>query len=422
VTVAALKLVLLIAAAMVLAQFVDWPYLDEITIALIGLLLVCYLWSRFSLRGLAVRRETATDRVQVGQTLRERLELRNRGLVAKLWIEVRDYSSLPGHAASRVVHVRGRDTVVWTADTVCTRRGRFRIGPLVIQSGDPFGLFPTSMRVPGAYDVIVYPATFDLSGYPMPHGQLTSGAAMTRRTPYVTPSVSGLREYAPGDAFGRISWTASARIGRWMVKEFDLDPSADVWIVLDLDSRHHRAITGAPARQPIAPWLTSTEEYGVSIAASLARRCLGERLNVGLIASSSRPTVVVPDRSERQEYRILEHLATARADGTRPLAETLIAEERRFRNRSTVIVITPSTDEAWVAALAQAAGRRARSAAIVVEAATFGAADPPMLVIGALAATGIPAHLIKFGDDIPSALVAPRGIAPSRVSGVMHRG
>src|SRR5687767_6614614 len=151
---AALKLVLLIVLAVVLAQFASWPYLDQIAIALVGLLLAGYLWSRFSLHGLAVRRETATDRIQVGQTLRERLELHNRGLVAKLWLEVRDYSSLPGHTASRVVHVRGRGVVTWTAETVCMRRGRFRIGPLVILSGDPFGLFPSSMRVPGAHDVV----------------------------------------------------------------------------------------------------------------------------------------------------------------------------------------------------------------------------------------------------------------------------
>ena len=418
---AALKLLLLIAAAVGLAQFVRWPYLDQIAIALIGLLVAGYLWSRLSLHGLAVHRGTATDRIQVGQTMRERLELRNRALFAKLWLEVRDYSSLPGHTASRVVHVRGRDAAAWMAETVCTQRGRFRIGPLVIHSGDPFGLFPTSLRVPGSYDLVVYPATVDLSAYPMPTGQLTAGAAMTRRTPYVTPSVSGIREYDPGDAFSRISWTTSARFGRLMVKEFDLDPTADVWIVLDLDMGYHRAVAGEPSRRPAAPWLTSTEEYGVSIAASFARRGRAEGRNVGLIASSGRQQVVVPDRSERQEFRVLETLAIVQADGARPLAETLLTEARRFRDRNTVIVVTPATDDAWVAALAQAVGRRARAAAIVLEAATFGEADSPLLVVGALAATGIPAHLVKFGDDISAALAAPRGMIPSH-AGVMHRG
>ena len=38
------------------------------------------------------------------------------------------------------------------------------------------------------------------------------------------------------DGFNRISWSATARLGRLMVKEFDQDPTADVWVVLDLHS------------------------------------------------------------------------------------------------------------------------------------------------------------------------------------------
>ena len=419
---AAAKLTVLVLAAVILAQFVSWPYLDQIALVLVGLLVAGYAWSKSSLRRLGVVRETASDRVQVGQTLRERIELRNGGRLAKLWLEVRDYSSLPGHSVSRVVHVRGRGAARWTVETFCTQRGRFRMGPLVIASGDPFGLFPTTLRIPGSHDVLVYPAIYDLSAYPLPPGRLTAGATMTKRTPFITPSVSGIREYLPGDAFGRISWTASARLGRLMVKEFDLDPTADVWVVLDLDKGYHRVAGGDRARDPAAPWLTSTEEYAVTIAASLVRRCLGEGRNVGLCANAGRAAIVPPDRTDRQELKILELLATIQADGTRPLAEALLAETARFRDRSTLLVVTPSTDETWVGALAEVAGRRARTAAIVVEAATFAPADPPLLVVGALAAAGVPAHLIKFGDDVAAALASPRAMVPTAAGNMVRYG
>jgi hypothetical protein len=134
-----------------------------------------------------------------------------------------------------------------------------------------------------------------------------------------------------------------------------------------------------------------------------------------MIASCARPVIVPPERSVRQETRILEPLATAAVDGTRPLAEVLLAERLRLRDRSTIVVVTPSTDEQWVEALAEIGGRRGRTAAIVLEAATFGGADPPLLVVGALAAAGIPAHLVKFGDDISLALTGDAGGARARV-------
>jgi uncharacterized protein (DUF58 family) len=48
----------------------------------------------------------------------------------------------------------------------------------------------------------------------------------------VTPNASGVREYAPGDAFNRIHWKSTARTGEMMVKTFELDPASDIWIVI----------------------------------------------------------------------------------------------------------------------------------------------------------------------------------------------
>jgi uncharacterized protein (DUF58 family) len=420
--VAALKLIVLVLVSVALAQALGWPYLDQIALVLVGLLIAAYAWSKASVNRLAVVRETATDRLHVGQVLTERIAIRNLGRFAKLWLEVRDYSSLPDHAASRVVNVRGRNSSAWTVQTPCVRRGRYRIGPLLIASGDPFGLFPATLRIPGSHSLLVYPALVDVSGYPLPAGRLTAGATMTRRTQSVTPSVAGIRDYVPGDAFNRISWSTSARLGRLMVKEFDQDPTADLWIVLDLDHGYHRFIGADPPRAPAAPWLVSTEEYGVSISASLARRALAEGLNVGLIASCGRTVVLAPERSGRQESRIFEPLATVAADGARPLAEVLISERLRLRGRSSIVVVTPSTDDSWVAALAEVGGTGGRAAAIVLEAATFGAADPPMLVVGALAAAGVPMHLVKYGDDVSAALSGPRGGVRQPIVGRAFRG
>ena len=412
----ALKVVLLLLGTVVLAQANDWPFLDQLVAALLGLLIIAYVWSRLSVRSISIHRETSTDRAQVGQTVTEQLEVRNRSRWAKLWLEVRDYSTLPGHEASRVVHIRGRGQTAWSVTTACTRRGRYRIGPLVVRSGDPFGLFPRSLSVPGSHELIVYPATVEIGGFALPAGNLSGGRATPQRNLFVTPNVSGVREYVSGDGFNRISWAATARSGKMMVKEFDFDPSADVWLVLDLDRTHHRSAVGGEAAAAITPpgvpgWLDSTEEYAVTTAASVARRCLEEGRSVGLIASGAFHEVIPADRSDRQAFKILETLAVVRGDGHRPLAEVLLAEGRRFGRQSGLVVITPSTDETWVEALADIVDRRVPAAAIVVEASTFAPADGALLVVSALAAAGVSTHLLKYGDEIGSALATSHGFS-----------
>lgn len=418
----AAKIIVLILGAIVARRFVDWAFLDPLAISLIGLLIAAFVWSRLSLREVRISREIATDRLQVGETLRDRIRIQNDGRLAKLWLEMLDYSTLPGHSASRVVHVRGRREADWTAETVCARRGRYRTGPTVLHSGDPFGFFPVTLRVPISHELIVYPAVVNLASYQLPAGNLIGGGIAARRNPFVSPSVIGIREYVQGDALNRISWTASARLGRLVVKEFDLDPSSDVWIVLDLERRHHRSAKQVEAgRVPglplAAPWMDSTEEYGVAIAASLTKRCLDDGRAVGLIASSAQLQLFPPDRTDRQLRKVLESLAVIQSDGQQPLQELLLAESHRFRKQSAVIVISPSPDEAWAAALSGIASRRIPSAAILVEASTFGSAPSPLIAMSGLVAAGVQTHLVKLGDDISIALSGATGAGSHRGRG-----
>ena len=409
-------------AALAAGQITGWPVVDRVGLGLLGLLVSAWVWSRLSLRGIGVTRSIATDRAQVGQSLHEQVDVRNHGWLAKLWVEVIDYSTLPDHALSRAVTLRGRRTVSWQVATRCTRRGRFRLGPMAIRSGDPLGLFTVRRSIREAHDLVVYPAEVALNGFVPPAGLLTGGQASDRRNPFVTPSVSGIRDYTAGDPFGRISWAATARLGRMMVKEFDLDPTADVWLILDLDREVHvRAARHVPipvdqgGEVPVEVWLDSTEEYAVTIVASLARWFIEHGRNVGLITSGAHYEVSAPERSARQRLKLIETLAVVRADGDRTLAEVLVMENRRFSRRASVIVVTPSTEETWVAALAEIAGRHVRSAAIVVESDTFNQAPSSLLPVSDLLATGIPTYLIKYGADISASLGALHGsvAAPS---------
>ncbi len=412
-----LKLILLFIAVLVIGQITDWGVADHLAVALLVILAVCWVWSRASLGGISVARRFSSDRAQVGQSMRETLAIRNASRLGKLWVELLDRSTLPGHDPGRVVSVPGRSAVEWDAQTICVRRGRYHLGPLEIRSGDPLGIFSNRLEFPEAPEIIVYPAVVDLREAGIPEGALSGGSTLERRTPHVTSNVAGVRDYVAGDAFNRIAWSATARLGRLMVKEFDHDPTADVWIVLDLQRHAHapatRPVNWSPDERgnwPAEAWLDATEEYAVTVAASLAQRFLREGRNVGLIASGAHLETIPADRSDRQLVKILESLAVVQADGELPLPELLAAEARRFGRHDFLTVVTASLDERWVSALVEIAQRGVRASAVLIEPATFGPNRSSLLTVSALAAAGIPAHLVKYGEPIAHAFSGPATI------------
>jgi len=178
-----------------------------------------------------------------------------------------------------------------------------------------------------------------------------------------------------------------------MVKEFDEDPSSDVWIFLDL----HEAVQRGEGNE-------STEEYAVSAAASIAKHLLDQNRLVGLIATGRHHTVVPADRGERQLTRILEELAVVRADGSAPLRDVLAAESYRCRRGMAAVVITPSTSEEWVDSLQQLRFQRVSVAAVVLEASTFAPAESSLMVTARLVSGSVPRYLVKRGAGLTTAL------------------
>ncbi|RME38790.1 MAG: DUF58 domain-containing protein, partial [Thermoflexia bacterium] len=211
------------------------------------LLLSSWVWSRMALRGLTVQRRARVLRSQVGQIFEERFEIRNASRLPCPWIEVRDRSPLPSSRGSRVLTtLRGRSSHSYRARTRLTRRGIFPLGPTELVSGDPFGLFPVRRTFPPTSSLLVYPMTVPIRTFPSPPGLLPGGEALRRRTPQVTPNAAGVREYAPGDPLNRIHWPSTARRDRLIVKEFELDPLAEVWIVVDANRWVHVSREGTP--------------------------------------------------------------------------------------------------------------------------------------------------------------------------------
>jgi uncharacterized protein (DUF58 family) len=367
-----------------------------------------YLWARQLARNLHIVREQHYGWAHVGDLLEERFELHNASFFPALWIEIDDQSDLPGYTARSVRGAGGQETIHWRTEGLCRQRGIFTLGPWQVRCSDPFGFFDVLLKHDEARSILIYPPIVHLPGIQLPKGAATGSGRTSQTALQPTTNAAGVRAYAPGESLNRIHWRTSARLQTLMVKTFDLEPSGDLWIVLDLDA----SVQSGEDEE-------STEEYGVILACSLADRALKQNRAVGLIAYGSTmapdgptrmplPTIILPQKGHAQQWRILEALASVRAGGHWPLAKVLAEMDRNLGRGMTLAVITPSCDRAWAAGLLPPMRRGVAPTVLLLDAVTFaagesgdedrkGAESEIQAMTSLLADLGVPSHRIAQG-------------------------
>ncbi|MCK6565971.1 MAG: hypothetical protein L6Q80_14670 [Dehalococcoidia bacterium] len=132
-------------------------------------------WS--STRGINVEVQRRTGRAQVGQEAQEVIEVFNRSLLPRLWLEVDDPSDMPGHNSRRVVIVPARGSRSWLVDTPLVQRGLYDWGPVQVVGTDPFGLFRRKKLFGHQEQILVYPPVFDLPHFHAPRRTFPARAA-----------------------------------------------------------------------------------------------------------------------------------------------------------------------------------------------------------------------------------------------------
>jgi len=379
------------------------------------LLLGSWIWSLLALRGVRVRRETRTRRAQVGQTLEERFIIENASRLPRLWVLVRDRFDLPGVESSRVLTLlKAREERSYLVSTRLLRRGVYSFGPTELISGDPFGLFSTRQIMPAEDALLVYPKIFDVPAFFSPAGVLSGGEALRRRTHQITPNAAGVREYAPGDSLSRIHWVSTARRDRLMVKEFELDPLAEVWIFADAARDAHTALPytradllksfDAASRRVFLP--PSTEEYMVSIVASLGRYFLRSGRAVGLVSCGQAclPSILPPDQGGRQLSKILEASALLRAEGELSILALVLAQRRHLPRGSTIVLVTPSVHRDVAVAADHLLQCGLRPMLVLIDAASFGGPEGTKSLALTISGLGLPVYQVERDADLAAAL------------------
>ncbi len=360
-------------------------------------LLVSYLWTVVGTRGVGAATETPPEHCQVGERFRHGVTVSNDSRIPKPWLRVTEAGDLPGHGGSTLITLPPWSSQAWESMVQCQRRGLYHLGEVTVTATDPFGFFSRESTVGERHEILVYPATVDLPLFKASSFNDFGFGSGYQSISSISPNASSVREFVSGDSLNHIHWPSAAHTGKLMVKVFDADrshnSSKSVWIILDMHAPPHRG-HGEEA----------TEEYAVTIAASLARKHMDGGMRVGLAMDGDQPVVIPPERGEDHLWRILEALALVKAAGETSVSQLIADCAEYLRGDSAVIVVTPSVTGGLVDALRQLRNHVDSVVTVLLDPESFGGEAGVATAARNLSTTGVQVYVVRQGDELARAL------------------
>lgn len=350
---------------LLVALFFRVEFFFTILYLLAAIVILARWWMRRAVRQLQGGRRFV-DRAFTGDRVPVRLTIENAGWLPLLWLEIDELVPLGLRVAPfgrRVVALGPRETWRTEYTLICHRRGRYHVGPTTLRTGDPLGISRHELRWSEPDDLVVYPRIVPLAQLGLPTRSPLAILPATAPLFEDTSRVMSTRDYRRGDPLRRVHWSATARVGHLVVKQYQPAIARETLICLDLHE------DGYAAR-----FRHDAVELAIVVAASLANHTIvRERLPVGLVTqvlpsspiaaqrtaptngtaddlretgpgeAATTPTITLPPRKERAHLtHILDVLAEVEllTRAATPFAALLQRERLRLPWGGTIVIVT----------------------------------------------------------------------------------
>lgn len=271
------------------------------------------------------------------------------------------------------------------------QRGQFRIGPVMAEFTDAFGLSMHRHAIDDGDLLTVTPAAVVLPATGLAGARGNDGVTATRIRANPSDDDVMTREYRLGDPMRRVHWAATARHGDLMVRQEESVTTPEATVIFDIRSLAHSpgngpAPTGRGRRDGNAILTTETFEWAVvavmSIAAHLTERKYGLRLldargEPAFLTSPSAPEPEVEDYTGSSGLQsIAESLAAIGLAGgghrgpaesaAPPFDDHLMDKLSGHRMRGPLIAVLGTISAEEAVSLAPAAGFGTNAFALIV--------------------------------------------------------
>jgi uncharacterized protein (DUF58 family) len=335
----------LVFVLLIIALMLRVDFFVTIVYFLAALYVLSRIWMGRAIGHLGVRR-AFPDHAFTGDLVAVDLTVRNGGWLPVPWVEVSE--SLPVRLMAvpfdrQVITLGPYGEWHHRYTLACRHRGYYNIGPLSLEMGDLLGLARRTGQGAEQKRLTVYPRVVALHELGLPtHSPMVALAA---QSPLFEDAsrIMGVRDYQRGDALRRMHWTATARTGRLVVKQFQPAIARETLICLNLDEDDYEITRRYPAT-----------ELAIVAAASIASHIiLKEGLAVGLITEAVDPLVgaqryiALPPRAERAHLmtNVLETLARVQMTQGAAFAELLHRAGVHASWGTTFVVITGGANQ-----------------------------------------------------------------------------
>jgi uncharacterized repeat protein (TIGR01451 family) len=352
--------------------------------ALLGVMLVSRFLARSWSENLRATRECNRLDANIGETVAVNITIENTGALPIAWLLVEDM--LPRQALVydppslrtsgkrlqlAMFQRRGRKTIYYQLQ--CNRRGYYQIGPLVLETGDLFGLHRRYRVATEPHFLLVYPQVHPLEGFDIASRRPIGEVKMSYRLFEDPTRVAGVRAYQWGDPLNRINWRATARTGVLHSKVYEPSTVAGITLLLDFhqgsfDERHepYRSELAVTAAASLA---NAVFQMGQQVGLVTNGRDAADRIRqegwdfdirtrdaaqkaAGMADTSNRlkPQVVETRRGPEQLMRILETLARVEMTDGLDVAQLVGETAARLPRDATVVaILTIVSDDTAVA-------------------------------------------------------------------------
>ncbi|MCA9143347.1 MAG: DUF58 domain-containing protein [Planctomycetales bacterium] len=363
------------ALILVLSLIFDLGLLAYAMYALLSVLFVSrYLASQWA-ESLTADRECNRLTADVGDSVAVVVNIENQGKLPVPWCLVEDL--LPRRAlihtppnlaveGSRLqlsmLRAGAKQSLLY--QLTCNRRGYYQLGPLVLETGDLFGLHRRYRVATKPHFLLVLPQVIPLEGYDVSSKRPIGEVKMTYRLFEDPTRIAGVRRYEQGDPLSRVNWRATARTGQLHSKVYEPSTVAGATILLEYHnashSRQHEPMRSELAVTAAASIANAVYEMGQQIGLITNGRDAADRIrqegwdhdirtrdaarNAASMRDASdrlQPVVVETKRGPEQLMQIMESLARVELTDGLTLSQLVGETADRLPRDATIIAILP---------------------------------------------------------------------------------
>ena len=256
---------------------------------------------------LRVEREV-TEKLALGTENEVKIRIRN-GSSGNISLQFRDTppqiipTDLECAPLSFNVESKGRHVVVYHLTP--NRRGEYFFGDIYLRVFGKLKLVQRTLRFPLSQRVKVYPSLQETAKFTLMarRGRLQQVGIRAARIQGAGREFESLRDYLPDDEMRRIDWKATARKGKLVSRQYEVERSQTVIIAIDIGRTMLAEIDGVQKL-----------DFAIQAALLLAYVATLSEDQVGLLVFSNEVHAYLPPKKGRaQVYAMMEALYNAKA-------------------------------------------------------------------------------------------------------------